>query len=156
MEPTTTEADGPVTATEVTGLLTVTVVLPDFGPSVAIIVTVPGATPVTRPAAETVASTVLEDVHVATLVTSLLELSLYLAVAFNCSVKPGFTGIPWETATLVTVGVLDVVEVDAPPPPQAVSPRPSKKNTVQKLNRRLMKILFHPGIRCPGTNCWTE
>src|SRR5258708_15452289 len=40
---------------------------------------------------------------------------------------------------LVSVGVLDWVEVVAAPPPHAVNPSPSRKSTVKKLNRRLIE-----------------
>jgi hypothetical protein len=50
--------------------------LPDLPLSVAVIVGVPAATPVTTPAADTVASPVFDDPHVAWLLTSLLDPSL--------------------------------------------------------------------------------
>jgi hypothetical protein len=54
--------------------LTVTIVLPECPPNAAVMVTVPGATPVTKPA-ETVTSP-FEGVHIAWLVTFWLVWSL--------------------------------------------------------------------------------
>jgi hypothetical protein len=70
-KPAIAEEDDDVTATAVTGtLLTVTLALPDCPPKLAVIVTLPAATPVTWPVLNTVASLLLEDTQVAWPVTS--------------------------------------------------------------------------------------
>ena len=48
----------------------------------------PAATPVARPPATMVATPVLEDVQLALAVMSVVELSLWVAVAVNCCVDP--------------------------------------------------------------------
>lgn len=53
-----------------------TAMVPDWPLQVAVMVTLPAATPVTTPELETVASLVFEDIHVAWLVTSFVEWSL--------------------------------------------------------------------------------
>ena len=62
--------------TETLLLLIVTVMLADCPLKLAVIDDDPAATPVTTPAAETVASAVFDEVHVDWLVTSLLDPSL--------------------------------------------------------------------------------
>ena len=57
-------------------------------PSVALIVDVPGATPVARPAAVIVATEVVAEAQVTWLVRSCVELSEKVPVAVNCSVFP--------------------------------------------------------------------
>lgn len=80
--PAFTEEVDDVTATPVTvRLVTVRPSLPDLPLKVAVIVAAPLATPVTRPAVETVASLVFEEVHVACEVTFCVDESLYVAVA---------------------------------------------------------------------------
>jgi hypothetical protein len=60
----------------------------------------PATTPVARPELLTVAMEVLLEVHVALLVTSRVEPSLYLPVAVNCCVLPAGTeaeeGVSWR------------------------------------------------------------
>jgi hypothetical protein len=85
--------------------------------SFAPMVLVPAATPVTRPLELTVATLVLDEVHVASRVTSLVVPSLSVAVAAYCTVP--FTAIEAPagvTATEVTVAVATAVTVrDADP-----------------------------------------
>ena len=77
MAPTLTEEEDPVTAMLVkVGPLTVTASVPDFPLKLAVMVAFPAANAETKPAAETLASVALEDVHAAWLVTSFVDPSL--------------------------------------------------------------------------------
>src|SRR3954468_11693814 len=64
---------------------------------------VPGATPVTAPVDDTVATVVSDDIQVVVLVTSLVEPSESVSVARNCDVDP--TG--GATPVIVTAVALD-------------------------------------------------
>src|SRR5207244_11568746 len=81
--------------------VTVSVVLPETPPKVAVIVVIPAATDVARPALSIVAKTVFEELQVTWDVTSCVVLSLLVPVAVNFRVNrfviPGVVG--------VTVGV---------------------------------------------------
>ena len=73
----------------------------------------PSATPVTTPALETVASAVLDDAHVARLVTSCDVPSDIAAVALNCDVVPRAGAAP-ETLIDETVADDDKGEEEHP------------------------------------------
>src|SRR5947209_7634127 len=84
---------------------------------------VPPPTPVTSPAALTVATPVFDDAHVAWDVTICVVLLDSVAVAVNCEVAPTFGDVP-PTVSTVTVGAVDVAvdgvvvgddELDDPP-----------------------------------------
>src|SRR5437667_6247745 len=105
-----------VTAIEVrVAAVTVSVVLPETPPKVAVIVVVPAATDVARPcdppALLIVATAVLDELQVTWVVRSCVVLSLKVPVAVNCWVNPsgrpglvGVTAIETRVA-LVTVSV---------------------------------------------------
>ena len=90
----------------------------------AVIVAVPAATPVARPAAFTVAVATLELVQVAVDVTFAVELSLYVAVAVNCCVAPaerlGAEGVRAMDVTVAAEAVTVRVAVALMPPTDAV------------------------------------
>ena len=65
--------------------ITVTAALPLTPPNVAVIVADPCFFAVTDPVPETTTAAVFDEFHAAELVISLLVLSLYKAVAVNCS-----------------------------------------------------------------------
>ncbi len=67
---------------------TVTVVLPDVLPHVALIVEVPAASAVKKPVVEMVAVSVFEELQVTEFVISRAVLSEYVPVAMNCCVVP--------------------------------------------------------------------
>ena len=102
--------------------MTVTLALPLFPSLVAVIVAGPGATPVTRPVAFTVAVDVLELVHVTVRPVRMLPLAS-LSVAVSCTVWPTWTGAAaGVTSTVATGG-----------PPEAGSwqePLPASVNTL--------------------------
>src|SRR5256712_2850239 len=95
--------------------VTVSVVLPETPPKVAVIVVVPAATDVARPcdppALLIVATAVLDELQVTWVVRSCVVLSLKVPVAVNCwvnpSARPGLVGVTAiETRiALVTVSV---------------------------------------------------
>ena len=95
--------------------VTVSVVLPLTAPLVAEITVVPGATAIARPAFEIVAVAAVADAHVAVLDTSIVVLSLYVAVATNCCCAPfaieGNVGVTAIAINFLGVGVV------APPQP---------------------------------------
>src|SRR6266568_890698 len=96
--------------------VTVSVVLPETPPKVAVIVVVPAATDVARPcdppALLIVATAVLDELQVTWVVRSCVVLSLKVPVAVNCCVVPfamlGFVGVtPSEVrVAAVTVSVV--------------------------------------------------
>jgi hypothetical protein len=94
-------------------LVTVITVEPVIPLRVALIVDVPLATPVARPALEIVATEVVADAQVTWLVKSCVDLSEYVPVAVNCSVKPlttlGFAGV---TAIDCSTAAVTVITVD--------------------------------------------
>src|SRR6266704_2530973 len=89
--------------------VTVSVVFPETSPSVAVIVVVPAATDVARPALSLVAKAVFEELQVTWGVRSCVVLSLKVPVAVNCCVVPfamlGFVGV---TAIEVRVAAVTV------------------------------------------------
>jgi hypothetical protein len=74
---------------------------------VAWITTIPGATAVTRPLADTVAMAEFDDVHVDVLVTSCVELLDSVAVAVNCDVVPTVGEFPVTAIDDTVLGVVD-------------------------------------------------
>ena len=64
--------------------VTVRVMRPEIFPDVAIMVAVPWATDVARPLLLTVATAILDDLHVTCVVISWLALSEYVPEAANC------------------------------------------------------------------------
>ena len=85
--------------TSTTFLLTVIVQVPDFPPAEAVIMDVPSAMAVTKPALDTVATDCLEDAQR----TVLSEASLGSTVALNCTVSPiNISAVAWPIVTDVT------------------------------------------------------
>jgi hypothetical protein len=85
----------------------------------------PGATAVTMPVEDTVATPTLEDSQVAWFVTVCVLLFDMTAVAVNCDVSPGFAEEAGAvTVTEVTVGAAGVLGVVGVPllPPQLIRP----------------------------------
>lgn len=91
-------------------------------PTDAVTLVAPGATPVARPLEVTVATEALAVAQVAAVVTLAVELSLYVAVAVNCWVRPAATlAVAGETAIAVSVfAVTASVAVPLTPPTEAV------------------------------------
>src|SRR6266496_5572683 len=94
---------------------------PDTEPTVAVTVAVmvelPTATAVAKPELLTVATLPDEEVHVARVLTSWVEVSVNVAVAVNCWVVPaaivtvaGVTAIELITAAVTVMGVEPVME----------------------------------------------
>jgi hypothetical protein len=80
---------------------------------VALIVLVPAATPVAKPAAVIVATEVVADAHVTWAVRFWVLLSLYVPVAVNCCVAPvAIDGLPGVTAIDCKVAAVTVSTVD--------------------------------------------
>lgn len=81
------------------GAVTVTDVDPVTEPKVAVMVADPAATPLTKPAALTVAFAIVDELHVTRSVTSQVLASLFVPVATNCSVVlTGTVGLVGVTA----------------------------------------------------------
>lgn len=91
--PAATEAVAGVTESEVkTAAVTVNVAEPLIAPRVAVIVVVPGATPMANPVPLlTVATVVVEELHLAVLTRFCVVPLLYVPVAVNCWVMPAAT-----------------------------------------------------------------
>src|SRR3989442_1656882 len=119
--PTTTFAVAGLTTTEATGTVdTVTAAVPLWPSLVAVIVTAPTATPVTRPLAETVATAPLLVVQVTVRPLSGLP-AASLGVAASCAAPPTYRfGAAGLTATEATGGFVPVT-VAAPLFPQLVA-----------------------------------
>jgi len=119
--PTMIELVGGATLTVATGAgVTVTLDVPDFVSLVAVIVVVPGATPVTTPVADTVAAAVLLDVHVTTRSVTTVPLTSF-TVATSVVVWPAMTlAVGGATVTLPTA-VLVAVTVELPLLPSLVA-----------------------------------
>jgi hypothetical protein len=103
-----------VTAMEVrVALVTVSIVLPDTLPSVAVIVAVPAAsalaTPMLPAALLSVATDVFDELHVTAAVTSWVELSEYFPVAVKATVTPaGALGAVGVTSIVTSVAGVTV------------------------------------------------
>src|SRR5437667_1903800 len=103
-----------VTAIEVrVAAVTVSVVLPETPPKVAVIVVVPAATDVARPcdppALLIVATAVLDELQVTWVVRSCVVLSLKVPVAVNCWVVPiGIPGVVGVTVIEARVAAVTV------------------------------------------------
>jgi hypothetical protein len=102
------------TVTVATGAgVTVTVDVPDLPSLVAVIVAVPGATPVTTPALDTDAAAVLLDVHETVRSVTTIPFTSF-TVAASVVVLPAMTlAVVGATATLPT-GILVTVTVELP------------------------------------------
>jgi hypothetical protein len=113
--PTVTEAVSGVTATLATGTaVTVTLAVPNCPSLVAVTVADPGATPVTSPALDTVATPVSELLHVTTRPVRVAPLA-DRGAAVNCVLEPTTTelvaGVTWTEATGAAVTVMGAVAV---------------------------------------------
>lgn len=111
----------PVTAIDFNEGDTVTVAVPATPDSVAEMVLCPALIPVTDPLDETETIVAAEEVQAAAEVTSLVDPSLYVAVADNCWLWPTTTDIVPVTAIDLTVGALVPVVL-----PGELLPHPSK------------------------------
>ncbi len=100
--------------------VTVSVVLPEMAPLVALMVVPPAFSADAKPEPLIVAVTVLDDAHVTLAVMFCVELSLYVPVAVNCCVFPattdGFTGVTAidTSVAAVTVNPFTSVTTSAP------------------------------------------
>jgi hypothetical protein len=94
--------------------VTVNVALPDAPERLAVMVELPALTAVASPAEFIVAVGLLEELHVAVPVTSLLDPSLKVPVALNCCVAP----VEMEAVAGVTLTARTLVW----PPPHPVEP----------------------------------
>jgi len=98
--------------------VTVRVIDPFIESDVALIWVVPGARPEANPA-ETLATVVLDEFHIAAAVRSWVLLSLYVPVAANCWVLPtgrdgfiGLTAIPANTAGVMVSDAEPLTELN--------------------------------------------
>src|SRR6266513_1961520 len=108
--------------------VTVTPALPFFPSLVAVMVAGPGATPVTRPVALTVAVEVLELVHVTVRPVRMLPLAS-LSVAVSCTVWPTWTGAAaGVTSTVATGGPPDAGSWQEPLPASVNTLPPDRMN----------------------------
>jgi hypothetical protein len=94
--------------------------------------TVPAPTPVTIPVDDTVASAVLDDVHVAVLVTSCVVPFDIVAVATNWDVAP--------TAGVVPVTAMDDTVEGAVDDPHATAPTTSGSASAIEITRRICML----------------
>src|SRR2546428_699016 len=105
-----------LTVTDATGTFaTVTAALPLLPSLVAVIVTVPAATPVTRPLAETVASVGFELAHATDRPASTFPAASF-GVALSCSVPPTRRFANAGLTTTEATGTLDTVTVPSSTP----------------------------------------
>lgn len=105
--------DGVTTILLIGGVVTVTVAVPDCPSLVAVIVAVPGATPVTTPAADTVATDVALLVQVTTRPVRMFPAASRV-VAPNVTLCPAATlAVPGATVTLDTGTWLTLTVADA-------------------------------------------
>src|SRR5207249_6986449 len=119
--PTSTTAVAGLTVTDATGTFaTVTLAVPLFPSLVAVIVADPAATPVTSPAADTVAIAVFELVHATPRPVSTFPAPSF-GVALSCVVAPTKTfAVAGLTVTEAT-GTLDTVTAAVPACPSLVA-----------------------------------
>src|SRR5438034_1384037 len=119
--PTSTTAVAGLTVTDATGTIaTVTLAVPLFPSLVAVIVADPAATPVTSPAADTVAIAVFELVHATARPVSTFPAASF-SVALSCVVAPAKTfAVAGLTVTEAT-GTLDTVTAAVPLCPSLVA-----------------------------------
>ena len=101
------------TPTDVSAV-TVTVTFPGTPLTVAVIVAVPGALPVTLPLASTLATFVLLELHVAVVVISCVVLSEKVAVAANDASPPTLTVVLPAMVTLATTAGLTPMPLTVP------------------------------------------
>ncbi len=114
------EEIGVMAMDESVGEVMVIVFVPEIDPVVAVAVICPDFNAETRPELLMDATVASEECHVAAEVMSFVVLSLYVAMAVNCSVRPATTDD--EVAlTLTELTVADCVGVEGllDPPPQA-------------------------------------
>src|ERR1700682_2499292 len=104
---------------------------PFTAPRLAEMVTVPGATPLTRPVLSTVATAVLEEDHVTPAGEAFVDPSAYTAVAENCCWLPIRTVMePGDTEILLR-GAVGVTVLSPPPQPAIVKSPSSRKKTTE-------------------------
>lgn len=121
------------------GAVTVTWVLPVTLWNAARMSTSPGATAVTKPVEETVAMLVLDDCQVAWFVTVCVLLFDITAVAVNCEESPGLAdeagAVTAIELTVGAAGVVGVVAVPFPAPPQLTRPKamPTETNIARRV-----------------------
>ena len=119
--PTYTFGVAGLTTTEATGgFVPVTVAEPLCPSLVAVIVVVPAATPVTRPAAETVAMAGLELAHVTARPTSTFP-AASLGVVVSCTAPPTYTFAAAGLTTTEATGTVDTVTAAVPLWPSLVA-----------------------------------
>src|SRR5206468_1456400 len=139
--------------------VTVSVVLPETPPEVAVIVVVPAATDVARPcdppALLIVATAVLDELQVTWVVRSCVVVSLKVPVAVNCWVNPsgrpglvGVTAIETRVALVtVTVAPLRAAVHPAPPPVAAiVVVAPAATDVARPCDPLALLIVATPGL----------
>ncbi len=139
--------------------VTVSVVLPETPPKVAVIVVVPAATDVARPcdppALLIVATAVLDELQVTWVVRSCVVLSLKVPVAVNCwgnpSGRPGLVGVTAiETrVALVTVSVAQVfvvVQLTLPSVAVIVMGPPAATDVARPFDPLALLIVATPGL----------
>lgn len=133
--------------TDTDELFTVSSVFPEIAPTVAVIVLLPAATPLTgcgSPAVPIVATPVLPLVQVAWVVTSFCELSLYVPVAVKFCVAPTrMVGVAGVTAMLLSDGVSEADGSPDEPQPQAI-PSASIPNRRQVHRTTCQRSIFFP------------
>jgi hypothetical protein len=130
----TTGSAGVIAMDFIVSEVTVKVVEPEMFPDVAVIVVVPWATAVARPAALIVATPVLEDFHVTVAFRFWVLPSEYVPVAVNCWVVAGAMEGP-AGVTAMEESVLAGGRMNPPPPPP---PQPAMRNMIS----RKKKVLF--------------
>src|SRR5438552_1975726 len=119
--PTSTTAVAGLTVTDATGTIaTVTLAVPLFPSLVAVIVADPAATPVTSPAADTVAIAVFELVQLITRPLSTLP-AASLVTALSCVVAPTTTVAVAGFTTTEATGTVDTVTAAVPACPSLVA-----------------------------------
>src|SRR5439155_531641 len=160
--PTSTTAVAGLTVTDATGTIaTVTLAVPLFPSLVAVIVADPAATPVTSPAADTVAIAVFELVHATARPVSTFPAASF-SVALSCVVAPtkifaaaGLT-VTEATGTIATVTIavplfpsLVAVIVTAPTAPPVTSPL---ADTVAIAGFKLAQVITRPLSTFPAAS----
>jgi hypothetical protein len=108
--------------------------------------TLPGATPVTRPLADTVASALFDDVHVAVLVTSCVVPSDSVATAENWDVPPIAGAAP---VTAIDATVDGAVE----DPPHAKASTTSGPETAIEIRRRICMAFSSNVVKHETCSC---
>src|SRR6266436_3898499 len=133
--------------------VTVSVVLPETPPKVAVIVVVPAATDVARPcdppALLIVATAVLDELHVTWVVRSCVVLSLKVPVAVNCRVVPfailGVVGVTVIVDRIAAVTV-SVVLPETPPKVAVIVVVPAATDVAKPCEPPALLIVATPGL----------